>query len=320
MNRKPFEFGINMYLFGAVLVQQQSLDSEMVKNYFTKDDPCHIYLICSRPKIFIEPDTFKMYDKYYTITFNIQEGHNYRKLELEIMHPLDKHEEVNFISEFPYNSFQVVGQESGKIFGGDASMVIQNFAKKSNINKDFLDLEVLYVGQSYGNNGSRTAPERLKSHSTLQSIYLESINRNIDKDIWIMLASFNQLNYMMMHKDAPTIEEDKEDELINKNAKVLNTLVNGDFSERQIINFTEAALIKYFEPKYNKEYKNTFPNPAHKTYKECYDLDINSVVVQLGTYDMLKCKLYSEKISTKETHFATFNLHNKLERKSMFDF
>lgn len=69
MKRKPFEFGINMYLFGAALVKQQSLDSKMVKNYFREDDPCHIYLICNRPKVFVEPDTFKMYDDFFTLTF-----------------------------------------------------------------------------------------------------------------------------------------------------------------------------------------------------------------------------------------------------------
>ncbi len=65
------------------------------------------------------------------------------------------------------------------------------------------------------------------------------------------------------------------------------------FTEKQRINFTEAALIRTFLPKYNKEYKDTFPNPAHKSYSECYDLDLNAIIVETDTSHVRRW-LYSE--------------------------
>ena len=318
--RKPIEFGINMNLYGAVLAQQQDLDDEIIKEYFTAQDPCHIYVICKRPKIFIDPDSLKIYDEFYSITFKIQRGFNFEELNLTGQHPFEDEDEIEFYTEFPHNHFTMVGKKSGIKFGGRAASLIQAAAQKIDFEDDFLDLEVLYVGQSYGVDGARTAPDRLKSHSTLQNIYSEAINRNIDSDIWILLASFEQITYMMMHSDNPTTEEEMEKDWKDRSGKVFDKIQNDDFSEQQKINFTEAALIRYFEPKYNKEYKDTFPNPAHKTYQECYELDINSILVELGTYDILKCRLFSDKVPSKNRHFAQFNLHSSKERKGMFEF
>jgi hypothetical protein len=78
-------------------------------------------------------------------------------------------------------------------------------------------------------------------------------------------------------------------------------------------------LIRFFEPEYNKLYKDTFPNPAHKTYSECYELDINSVAVELDS-ENIRCQLWSPKILPAWTHFIVYPLHSKEERKSMFNF
>lgn len=58
------------------------------------------------------------------------------------------------------------------------------------------------------------------------------------------------------------------------------------FTDKQKINFIEASLIKAFKPEYNKEFKHSFPNKNHKSYRECYDLDINAMVIETGTSDM----------------------------------
>ncbi|AIY72847.1 TPA: hypothetical protein ACLQU7_005697 [Bacillus tropicus] len=47
--------------------------------------------------------------------------------------------------------------------------------------------------------------------------------------------------------------------------------------DKQIINVTEAALIKYFKPKYNNKFKNNFPDIAHKGYRFYYNYDYNSI-------------------------------------------
>jgi hypothetical protein len=95
--------------------------------------------------------------------------------------------------------------------------------------------------------------------------------------------------------------------------------ITSSMSEQQRLNWTEAALIKYFAPPYNKEYKKTFPSPAHKTYSDCYDLDLNTVGFVLDTSEVLGVKLYSE-APRSWRHIGQFVLHSIEERRSMFDF
>jgi hypothetical protein len=90
-------------------------------------------------------------------------------------------------------------------------------------------------------------------------------------------------------------------------------------NEQQKINFTEAALIRYFEPPYNKVYKDSFPNPAHVTYTECYDLDVNAVCIELQTFEKANFCLYSEKARAAPWHMQNFPLHSPQDRKSMFE-
>ena len=155
---------------------------------------------------------------------------------------------------------------------------------------------------------------RLLCHSTLQSIYADSICSHPDKEIWIILWHFEPLTICSFdgrHKVyEATFEQDKEH---------MYTVLNKLITEQQMINFTEAALIKYFKPFYNDKFKYNFPNQAHKTYAECYDIDLNAVIVELQT-DEVFCKLWSEGVESNWLHIAKFLLHSTEERRSMFDF
>ena len=105
----------------------------------------------------------------------------------------------------------------------------------------------------------------------------------------------------------------------NKRASTaMHRFLSNTLNEQQIINFTEASLIKYFKPAYNIEYKDKFPNPAHKSYSECYDLDINSVCFELGT-DCIKTRLFSSTIPPAFIHLGCFTMESKEKRINMFD-
>jgi hypothetical protein len=92
----------------------------------------------------------------------------------------------------------------------------------------------------------------------------------------------------------------------------------GSISERQQIAFTEAALIRYFQPRYNRIFRDTFPNPEHSTYRECYDIELNMVSVELQT-DELGVRLWSQSAEPDWIHFCTFPLHSREDRVYMFD-
>ncbi len=224
--------------------------------------------------------------------------------------------DVKLISEYPYNWFRLTSNGE-TIVDAQAAVYLQTVLKYPT-SLDCLDLDVLYIGQSYGVNGARTAPERLKSHSTLQGIYAEAISMNPDSEIWLALASFEEIIITKFDGRTKFSESERaEDEV--RMPIVLNKLFLEGLSEQQKINFTEAALIRYFQPKYNVIFKDNFPNPAHGSYSECYDLEINTICIELNTMEMIKCKMYSDVVKRAPRHMHTFTLHSSEDRKSMFD-
>ena len=85
-----------------------------------------------------------------------------------------------------------------------------------------------------------------------------------------------------------------------------------------MINLAKAALIRNFQPPYNKVFKITFPSPAHKTYSQCYDLDLNAVIVEVDTSN-IRAEIWSSFRTRNEHHIASFPLHSPEERRSMFE-
>jgi len=315
MKRKPSEFAVNSFASMMSVLQYDDLDMISSQNIFNEDYPCHIYMICRRPRVIIVPEMFQSVDDSLSLTFNIQKKDGFEKREVKVNNPFGT-DQALIETKYPYNTF-VLKCKGDEIIIKSASL-LQNFPRH-HFEGDFLDLEVLYIGQSYGIDGARTAPDRLKKHETLQAIYAEALQKNPDQEIWLLLLSFEQIGISMF--DGRTkFSEDEIEKDKPRAFEFFKAFSNGGITEQQFINFTEAALIRYFRPPFNKEYKDTFPSPAHKTYKECYDLDINSVCFELGTIDSINIMIYSDQIEKCPIHFGNFLLHSKEERVSMFDF
>jgi hypothetical protein len=304
-----------MNLEKMMIIQQSDLKDVNSFGYFDDNSPCHIYLIGKRPRISIDPEDFYIDDDIIELSFNIQFENTFKKTKLKLRNELGT-ADVKMVAKYPFTSFSIM-QNDDQLFFGKAAVVFQMFSSNST-DRESLDLEILYIGQSYGVDGARTAPDRLQSHSTLQSIYAEAIANNPDSEIWLALASFEQINIMMMDGRTPFTQEELDGDR-TKSKSVFETLNYTGINEQQKINFTEAALIKYFQPPYNKIYKDSFPNPAHETYKECYDLDINSVCIELQTMEMINCCFYSAAVNRAPWNMHDFLLHSVDERKSMFE-
>ena len=137
------------------------------------------------------------------------------------------------------------------------------------------DFEVLYIGQAYGKDGQRLAQDRLKTHNTLPTILSDCNMRYPDKRIYILLLEVNPiLNSVMDGINGGSVGNVEED------IHFFNVFANPP-QMNQIINIAEAALINYFKPKYNVNFKENFSNKNHKGYKQYFELDYNSIVVEL---------------------------------------
>ena len=326
------EFALGMRLSNAYLLQQDQLQNLRDFEEF-QSAPSHIYIIARQPKISIDPESFHIDDKFYSLKFNIQKQNSYTH---QIFKSPISSEILNLQLDCPYphTEYTLKDKEDNIYANGKAALLLsQNISKlkelysynqkfqKINDIQNLLSFEVLYIGQSYGKEGSRTALDRLPDHKTFQKIYFESNKKYPDKDVWIILFSFEKfvvttIDSTQNNYGASIEESDRH--LFDVCSKVMND--EAGITEKQSVNFTEAALIRYFQPEYNEKFKNNFPDNSHSSYSECYDLDINSVIIELSTdLEGMQFNLHSSNIPPAYNHLIHFNLHSKDERKSLFE-
>jgi hypothetical protein len=314
--RKPTEFAINMCCSRYMLVQQEYLSHPSVSVFFGNDIP-HIYFIIKRPRVSFIPDTFNLTDGFLEVDYKIQRKGITNKYHLKVRNNFGT-KNATLICEYPHSVFAIIDNDSKEIITHGLVAALLNSAYHYLEDPSFLDCEILYIGQAFGKDGNRNAIDRLQSHSTLQLIYSEAIRKNLDDEIWLCLLSFEQANFTVF--DGATEFSREELEKDDKTYKDTFWKINYEgLNEAQKINFTEAALIRYFQPQYNKEYKDSFPTKGHTSYSECYDLDINSVCFEMETSDSIFCKFYSSAVERNYLHMATFLLHSPEERRLFFD-
>lgn len=179
------------------------------------------------------------------------------------------------------------------------------------------EFEVLYIGQSYGKEGERTAFNRLASHSTLQKILTNYQSQHPDKHVYIALLEFTP-NLSMSFDGLSKKYTKSEAESDKHMTDVICNLPKGE----QIINITEAALIHYFKPEYNVNFVENFPDEHHKGYKQYFDLDYNSLVVELDMeFDNAPIIQFYTKANRVNSSFdfIRYKLYNEDNRLSMYE-
>lgn len=289
-------------------MQQDHLKS-LEGNADFQTHPCHIYMIARAPRITIDLQSLKMDDKVLEGRFLVQHRNEFEPHEFQTPHQFGP-VKASFECPYPHTTITIRDQAGALVMRTRTGHFVRMCPPKY---WGLLDLEIMYVGQSYGVDGARTAPDRLEKHETLQAIYAEAVQHSPDKDVWLILWSFGDqilASFDGRSKDYGTTDEEDTSHM----AEVLANPI----SEQQKINFTEAALIRYFQPEYNETYKKTFPNPAHVTYSECYDLDINSVCVAIDS-EPIKSRIWTPHVRPSHDHVPVFNLHSPEERRGMFD-
>jgi len=304
------EFALNVYGNFNLLLQQSDFDDLEKANGFHgfEENPCHIYMICRRQRITFDPDAFRVTPGTIAGAIGIHCRDKVERFPF-LMDNSKQQPCIKIECPYPHTGARFLNETEGGI-----QIKAPVLAGMNNILPEHLELEVLYVGQSFGVEGARTAPQRLRSHSTLQGIYAEAIANSPDKDIWLLLWSFESewITAIDGRKQVMVTTSDAEDMDHIKN------VLDHEITEQLEINLAEAGLIRYFRPEYNKIYKDTFPNPAHITYAKCYDLDLNMVNVEINT-EGLGSKLKSSARPASWIHYATYPFHSPEERKAMFE-
>lgn len=262
------EFGLNMMVDYLFILQQDHL------NIF--DDigiEPHIYLIGRRPRIFLNPESLKITINRVIGEFRKQIKDNYVSIPFSVPNLLGT-SDVELKCDYPFTEMALVNNNGKTISQGKCALILGMFGQAY---WKYLDLEILYVGQAYGREGDRTAADRLRKHETLQGIYAKAMQQAPDQDIWLVLCTFKPLllaSFDGRTKNFATSSDQDNEHMANIYAT--------EITEQQKINFTEASLIRYFQPEYNKTFKDTFPNPCM--------LHIQSVMILISIWLALNYK------------------------------
>lgn len=311
-HRNFIEYGIVMNMNKISICQQDDLDKGIIEREYNEEYPCHIYFIIARPRITIVPEKCE-FKKLIKLVFRIHINTEYLEKEVLFDPPTNIDlSNVSIKSDYPFSTFRIIVDNQELLFAKSSVYYTMHLRN----HPDEINAELLYIGQSYGKEGERKVSDRLKNHSTLQKIYSEISQKNPDKEIWLNLLSFEQIMHTSFDGLSGTSKKQKDDVKIVSN--VMNKFVNKKLNEKEIINFTEAALIKYFKPKYNIMYKDIFPSIDHKSYKEAIELDINCVAFQLDT-ECINLKLYTEAVQPNFSNMVTYTFKSKQGKKNLFD-
>lgn len=171
------------------------------------------------------------------------------------------------------------------------------------------DFEVLYIGQAFGAGGSRNALTRLRKHETLQKISLNGLPK--DHDLYVLMIEVKRANNLFTFIN-PNAQQKSEGDRIDNGLQVLFTL---DDAQRTAL--FEAAFIRYFEPEYNKTFKDSFPSTNQKCLEKCYAKDFSAISAEIHI-DGMPFTLSSAKVAPKDGHSTFFDLHSDESRQVFF--
>lgn len=254
---------------------------------------CHIYLIGVVPKLDLkgvrQEDQSLIVDlevlgKLYSVMGAIHEGLT-----------LKQEDDLWYLSDVCSNRY-VPSDEA--IF---EAFVVQN---------GLLEFNVVYVGQAYGNEGSRNAVDRLRKHETLQRIALNGAPDGYR--IQVLLIEINSFNQMFTFMNPFAADKSQGDRRIKQGVdKLFGT------NEHERITLYEASLISYFQPFYNKEFKNSFPSTNLKVLADCYKKDFSMIVAEF-CFDEPPFLLYSQDVHAGRQHVIKIDLHKEADRKVFF--
>lgn len=309
------EFGLAMVGVPYAILRQEYLSQVEERAAAEKFVP-HIYMVVQRPRLTLDPKSIVITKERIKGVFHSHRRGALEPIPWERPNPFGE-SELKFECEYPYNTFAFTAPD-GREVGGEVSTVLTSFqiAGPKVETQSALDLEILYVGQAYGKKGERSAMNRLARHETLQKIYSDANRRAPEMDVLIILWRFEETQLATFF---PPEDEDTSEDALKAEEERTARMLAATISEEQKVNFTEAALIRYFQPVYNTQFKDQFPTPAHASYAECYKIDLNMVSAEIHTMSV-QTKLWGPGAPSALMHFATFPLHSEEERRHMFDF
>lgn len=309
---------LNLYSSSANVIQPTDI-YHLSKDVDVRNalEGCNIYLIVRRPRISIAIDSLRVENRGVRGHFLVHTGDGRERFPFSSESEFSQEIVEAQVSDYPQEYVFLINRNNNFI-----KMPIFRFMAECEYDMNGYDnLEVLYIGQGYGKEGERLSIDRLQDHKTLQRILADTLHRKPDHEILLLLFRYEHHKLHSSTAGDFSVEPTATDE---ESINYVRESMSAKFSRKNRISLSEAALIRYFEPEYNKIYKNTFPSEKHKILSELLDVDFSGLVVEIDT-GSIKTKLYSEKQSADQNllsrlnpyaHIASIPLYSEEERET----
>jgi len=172
------------------------------------------------------------------------------------------------------------------------------------------DFSIQYIGQAYGTDGSRAALDRLGKHETLQKMAITGAPEGYQLQV-LLIEVYSATEVLTKINSFVGDRNSYDKQYRAREEKILGTTA----VER--IALYEASLIRYFKPKYNVLFKDSFPSTNHKILLDCYEKEFCQIAAEF-TFDDMPITLSSPTIHPAETHFVLYDLQTAKKRKAFF--
>lgn len=299
--------GISLVQNYTYMFKQDQL-STLKEIYKNVEGNFHIYMVGTRPLIIFDTSSYDITEGVFKGNIRIAYNDSFKNVRIQI--PME--DKIFKVSFEMGGQYIIIETPNGPVYKAHAALVLQKFLAQSNLDLSVMDLEVLYIGRAFGNKETptRNVFDRLKHHETIQKIYSEE---SWNSDIWLTAWRFtpNSIAFFDPNDNTDDLSSYIEDLVESKknNTRFLQ------ISDKQNIAVAEAALINYFKPPYNDKFKNNFPLQTHE-YKECYELNLDYIVVELDTTG-LGFRLWSQTVEVNKEHIIKYTFDSKQDFKKL---
>lgn len=291
--RFDVEHALSMYATSFVAMPAAAIyDKEAIANFSEVAKDCHIYLIGQVPKVSVE---------------------NARREKGKVVFELLVQKEALELDVPTPDSYDFGTDEEGYFLvnplGEKLRLDLADLGYSIKERRQLL-FKVLYVGQAFGANGGRNAIMRLQKHETLQKIAVQGIPDTHELSV-LLLAMQPDTRVITSFNPRAKIRSEGRKRIANGLDKLYGT------SAKERVTLYEASLIRYFQPLFNKEFKDSFPSTNMKVLSDCYKKDFSMIIAEI-IFDHMPFDLYSDAVEPSAQHSARHDLHSSTDRKMFF--
>lgn len=229
---------------------------------------CNLYMFLTAPKVRFKKDSLVLSESRIEAEVELRLGGEYVRLPwmTEINNTIPDEAFVGFNNDF--TEFHIAN-ENKDILPGTNFYAIEAFRLGS---PEKFIFDIMYIGQSIGKNENISFIDRVQGgHKTLLKI-MASMTNQPDIQIYIMGLKVERMPEALMINNFAPIGNQEEIELKDQ------------------ITLTEASLIRYFQPPYNKEFVNSFPNPDSPVIKRALRYGATGVMSKFDAGVLLRTK------------------------------